>query len=409
MQVVDRPFGDYCKELSHPKDSKEFKARVSNFLTSTMDIKTKLWECTMSTGDIGSSGAIIEVQHCAEKNEESETVFLFRNHHVLCDGVSLSTVVSDASDEREELIDALQRAMDKKKSLIKSKGFISRFLTWTMYFIVGSIYALSVQFWNMITSSNPFDIFKTSSRTLEKKRSVAWKYLASVQEAKSTLKANCRLPKRVTLNDLFVSLLSKALEKQYQILQDSSIPTKTQPTVNIVCPVYLKGGASLTSRCIGNSIGAFVTTVPFCPNKTSSSTSRLYSVSKNLNKVKHTPAAKISQAVSSFISTFAPESIAKLALVYANCHAVAAISNVHGFQKKIHWMGRPIEILCAFLPLPPGIPIGIVVTSYDGKIIMSLDADESIVPDADAFLDCMIEEYEALKSETYSLSQKPNS
>lgn len=400
MQVLERPFGDYCKVLPHPYDSEEFKARVSNFLTSPMDIKTKLWECTMSTGDIGSSGAIITDKPRENSYNESETIFLFRNHHVLCDGVSLSTVVSDASDEREELNDALQSALDKQTSLMKRAGLISRLLTWLMYYIVGSIYALSVQFWNMITSSNPFDIFAIGSRMQERKRSVAWRYLASVQEAKSTLKANSRLPKHATLNDLFVSILSRALEKQYQVLQNSSSPKQTQPTVNIVCPVHLSGGVGPPGRCIGNSIGAFVTTVPFRPNNPFSSTSRLCRVSQNLNKVKHTPAAKISWAVSSFISTFAPESVAKFALVYANCHAVAAISNVHGFPKKIHWMGRPVEILCAFLPLPSGIPIGIVVTSYNGKIIISLDADEGIVPDADKFLDFMIEEYQALKTES---------
>ena len=56
-------------------------------------------------------------------------------------------------------------------------------------------------------------------------------------------------------------------------------------------------------------------------------------------------------------------------------------------------------MICAFLPLPTGIPIGIVVTSYTGRIIMSVDADANVVPDADQFLQWMVEEYETIKSE----------
>lgn len=62
-------------------------------------------------------------------------------------------------------------------------------------------------------------------------------------------------------------------------------------------------------------------------------------------------------------------------------------------------MGRPVEMLCAFLPLPPGIPISLIVTSYDGQIILSVDADESIAPDADRFLDFMIKEYCGMRKE----------
>jgi hypothetical protein len=62
-------------------------------------------------------------------------------------------------------------------------------------------------------------------------------------------------------------------------------------------------------------------------------------------------------------------------------------------------MGRPVEMLCAFLPLPPGIPSSLIVTSYDGQIILSVDADESIAPDADRFLDFMIKEYCGMRKE----------
>lgn len=45
-------------------------------------------------------------------------------------------------------------------------------------------------------------------------------------------------------------------------------------------------------------------------------------------------------------------------------------------------------------------PVGLLVTSYDGKIILSVEsADEQVVPDAERFLHFMLDEYEAIKNE----------
>ena len=59
-----------------------------------------------------------------------------------------------------------------------------------------------------------------------------------------------------------------------------------------------------------------------------------------------------------------------------------------------------METICPILPLPPGIGIGVVVSTYNGKIFLTIDADSRIVPDADRFLGFMLEEYEVLKNET---------
>lgn len=391
--------------MPHPDDRNEFKERINRFLVSPLDLESKLWECEVSTGALGSSGAIISGIKYISQNDGSETVFLFRNHHVLCDGVSLSTVVSDASDESKELNDMRIGAIEKKQRKAKHTSIASRLIAWFAYYIIGTIYALSVQFWNMFTSPpNPFDAFTKKSSTGVKPRSVSWKYLTSVNEAKSVLNVVSGEAMHATLNDLFVSILSSALEKQYRELREHKcIVDAFQSTLNIVCPVHLPGNSH--NKSIGNTIGAFVTTVPFNPSHPQSALSRLHKVHQNLSKVKHTPAAQISWLVSSFISTFCPEYVAKYVMVRANCHAAAALSNVHGFPKKIHWMGRPVEMLCAFLPLPPRIPIGMVITSYDGQIIMSIDADQRVVKDADLFLDFMIEDYQALKEEALPQSR----
>jgi len=53
-----------------------------------------------------------------------------------------------------------------------------------------------------------------------------------------------------------------------------------------------------------------------------------------------------------------------------------------------------------FLPLPPGLPVGIVVQSYAGVMSLSVTAEKWAVPDADRFLGWMLDEYRHLCKES---------
>ena len=46
-----------------------------------------------------------------------------------------------------------------------------------------------------------------------------------------------------------------------------------------------------------------------------------------------------------------------------------------------------------FVPLPPGVPIGVVVMSYAGNVNLTLTAEPWAVPDPDMFLSWILEEY----------------
>ncbi|KAL7541701.1 hypothetical protein ACHAXR_011146 [Thalassiosira sp. AJA248-18] len=362
--------------MPHPNPT-QFKARLNSFMTSPIDVNDQPWEVSISSGAIGTSGAILNSEEVIEQGYNSETVALFRVHHVICDGVSLSAVVKDISDEADQLDGMMNDEVEKYKQHAKNVGPLHRLFGLVMYYVFGSIFALTLQLWNMLTSTNPFDEFTNDTKDMENNRSVAWKYLATIDDAKFLTKC---ISKNTKLNDLFVALLGSALERQYKDLKaksDSSKMSRCPPSVNVVVPVSLR---LYPWEAIGNKIGCFVTTIPFNPQKKrTNSLSRLHQISKTLSRIKHTPAPLISWLVTALISKLGLESIAKDAI--------------------IHWNGRPIKMLCAFLPLPPKVPIGILATSYDGKLILSVEADPRVVPDADRFLDYMLEEYEAIKDE----------
>ena len=72
------------------------------------------------------------------------------------------------------------------------------------------------------------------------------------------------------------------------------------------------------------------------------------------------------------------------------------MSNVRGYDRKLHINGMEIQSAVGFLPLPPGIPVGLVVQSYAGTMSLTVTAEKWAVPDADQFLSWVLEEYRRL-------------
>jgi len=386
---------DSCLEVHHPKSSEEFKDRINKFLTDPIDVTDRPWEINISSGPLGSSGAILNSEELIKQGYKVETVALFRVHHVVCDGVSMSAIVKEMSDEKEQLDSLLLDAVDKYKTQVMKMGVIKRLVGFILYYVLGSVVAISQQLWNMLSSVNPFNAVTDTNVESISKRSVCWKYLAKVDDAKAVAKT---IGHHTKLNDLFVALLGRALEKQYQLLEAKSEtkPTKCPSSVSIVITAHLTGSI-LPGQSISNKVGAFVSRIPFNPSGHTSSLSRLGKISKILSKAKRTPAPLISHFITSLISKLGSASLARYALVHTNCQAVAVISNVMGYPFEIHWRSMPIKLLCAFLPLPPKISVGLLVTSYNGQIILSVEsADSRVVPDAEKFLDFMLKEYESI-------------
>jgi hypothetical protein len=87
--------------------------------------------------------------------------------------------------------------------------------------------------------------------------------------------------------------------------------------------------------------------------------------------------------------------------LFSKAHANASIvvTNVRGPERAAHLDGRRVETTLGFLPLPPGVPIGMVVMSYNQRITLTIMAEPWAVPDADRFLSWVVEEYQELLNE----------
>ena len=429
VSMSDDPKAKLHKHVTdtvHPASYRtDLRMRIERLLTDPMDLTAKLWEVYVSSGKLGASGAISRLKTAHQKvsvdTEVEESLLLFRSHHTLADGVSLISALGDLVDEASEIRDGIKAELRRRKKNSKERSFLQRLLhslTKLIWFCVGLIRSISYQMYLLWTTpKNPFEeaLDITSPTYKPVGRSVSWCDAAPLEEVKAVARF---VGPKVTVNDVFVSCVSAAVARQLEehrekaaVIREAATG-KTEETdkvhpaesyINVVVPVHLMGGVILPGKGIGNSIGAFVAKVPahMIAESATPACDRLRRVHSSLATVKKSPAPILSYLVARFASEFLSEGMAKRMFRNANANAAVAISNARGWDKKVHINGRAVESTHGFLPLPPGLPCGVVVQSYAGVVSLSVTAEKWAVPDADRFVSWMLDEYRQLCEECH--------
>lgn len=429
----------------------ELKDRVNDAIQDVLPLDETLWEARTATGGyIGQSGAIAP-QRVVELIEERqkldsttapyvvESLLLFRAHHCMADGVSLGAVFGDFMDEGEDFKALIAQKVVEFKQRRKKTPWWKRFLIFIYYWCWGGmktiLYQLSLywQSWrDTIAHRNPWTLLREAYQKEEgleagedewEPRTISWRQVAAVQEVKLVADYFSKQTKsKITINDVFCSCISAAIVKllQYQKVVHPTLGDRLSlPYMNLVIPVHMQGGILLPGQSMGNKIGALVSRIPGeeglgkdyggGDSKNTSPTSdaqrRLVQVHRILNERKQTPAAVLSYLVASFVGSWGSSegSVAPWLFEKAHANASVVVTNVKGPEDVVHLDGRQVEAFLGFLPLPPGIPIGMVVGSYNKQITLTVTAEPWAVPDADRFLGWVVEEYQTLLEEAQSL------
>jgi hypothetical protein len=385
----------------------ELKDWITDAIMQPIPLSESLWQARTATGGvIGQSGAISK-QHAAQilaDNPQAgvESLLLFRAHHCMADGVSLGAIFGDFMDEGAEFQELIAQ---------KVKGFKKRKKSWwkrmqrlVFYWWWGSIRAFGYQFYLYVQSwitSDPWKLLLQAhvEAQFSQPRTLSWVQVASVSEVKEVAAFFSQHTKgsKVTVNDIFCSCITAATAKLMAYHQNRHPDLRlTLPYMNIVIPVHMQGGILLPGQSMGNKIGAMVNRVP--AEAASDPQDRLEQVHNALWKCKQTPAAVWSFLVAKTFGGIGNRLGGLTPWLFEKAHANASVvvTNVRGPEKKVHLDGRRVEGSLGFLPLPPGIPIGMVVHSYANRITLSVIAKSWAVPDADLFLSWVVEEYQSL-------------
>jgi hypothetical protein len=324
----------------------------------------------------------------------------------------LGAALLDLADEADELREEMHAAVLAYRQRRKSKTLWQRFLRLLklmVWFLVGSLWVFGQQFtlwWNRILSPSPWDkLRKLVSPSKTPARTLSCTAAGTVAQAKQVARVmSTKQGVKVTLNDVFVAAVTRALIRQLehhqQVLEarrdvdeatsSSFLPSPSHLTV--VLPVHLKGGILLPNDSIGNQIGAVAARVP-CGNENTTAADRLHAVHNALATVKQSPAALWSFGAATWATRLLPSSWVASLFRRAAAGASVVVTNVRGPDRILHYQGRPVETIQGFLPLPPGIPVGVTVNSYNGQVQLGLTAETWAVPNGDQFLAWVLEEY----------------
>jgi hypothetical protein len=416
---TELPVAAHVQEHPFPKIyNLDLQRRLQSFLTVPMKVQELLWEVeVLSGGQIGQSGAIPKdraAELSMEYNQRNETeptesILLVRGHEALADGISLAAAFIDLCDEAAELKEEMRKEMEEEKREVKRLRWwqkLSRLLHLLYHYSFGSLIA----FWKVFkmyrqTSENPFQqIERLENTTTHGKRTLSWARVAPVEEVKQVAKS---LTKKndVSINDVIVSCVSAAVARQmneHQMEYEMSLSKKENINIpnriNVVVPVHSEGGLLKEGQTVGHHrLGAFFASVPSDLKFTAAQ--RLEKVHASLNEMQQTPLVMLSR-VGARVLSLLPVSWATGFLQTAQPNAAFMVTNARGPSRRIHFGGREVEVSQGFVALPPGVPIGVSISTYAGNLNISVTAEPWAVPDAEKFLSWILDEYKFLYTES---------
>ena len=419
------PVEDHLRETVLPVNKTDTLARMKQMQTTQWDLTDQLWRIWIAPwGKLGTSGCFdpeeVEVETEAEQGvEKGESLLFFQGHHALADGASMTAafldVVDEAEELRQEIIDFLRLRRQQAKK--KARSLWQRFcLMWkkVVWLATGSIRALYHQLslyirllwaddpWNQIRLLAENSYPPVDNTVVD--RNLSWSRVAPLEQVKWIAERLGGDGRKLTVNDIFCACITGALARQLDehrkriaVLTEDQGNVDVLPTqshMNIALPVHLKGGIVLPGESVGNNLGGFVVRLP--GEMSASPQERLLLVHDELASVKGTPAALLSHILAktlSYSSRVLPANFIAWMYKRSSAGSIAVVSNNRGLPRHVHLGGRRIEAMHGFVPLPPGIPIGVVVMSYAGNVNLTVTAEPWAVPDSDRFLTWVLDEY----------------
>lgn len=416
-------------------------ARLRKLATTPFDLHQSLWRVWIAPSGL-DSGCIdddpdsldYELQQLRKKEYKksalerstttqitdgpTESLIFFQGHHVLADGASMTAAFLDLCDEAESLRKEIRETVKERKEQFKARAktiwgklmFLLQKLWWLTF---GSIRVLTHQWYLSFRSSwidsDPWSVVRENALTLmhpsEQEafltdRVLSFSSVAPVKQLKWIAQQFSDEDHKLTVNDVLcacvTSALGRQLEAHRQRLASTGVKVPPQHYLHLALPVHLTGGVVLPGRSVGNNLGGYVVRVP-AEDSSLSMPDRMYAVHDAMAFCKSTPMALLShlsaKALSWVAGTILPTSFVSTLYEQAHANSICVVSNNRGLPRKIHLGGRRVESIMGFVPLPPGIPIGIVVSSYAGQTSLTVSAQPWAVPDADQFVVWMLEEY----------------
>lgn len=338
-----------------------------------------------------------------------KTSVLVRAHHCLADGVSLASLFSRATDQAPEIEAAVAAEVERRRrSRPKTRGprwlrTVRRWLS-ALRFLASLLRGAWAMVRVALVTHAPFR-GAAPRRGAAQGRSVAWRaHFSTVAELKRVAKALGG--DGATVNDVFAAVVAGALR--------GAVDDRAVRHVTCAVPVHLYGGALVPGVDVGNHIGAVLATLPLPPapadaaDAQEAAAAHVATVSRDVGGALRGGAGAIVAYGAAYLAgACLPRAVVPSAMAASAGCATVALTNVRGPPvDALSIRGRPVETIVPFLPPPPGVPVGVALTTIGSDATISFNADASLLS-ADDLLAAALDYYATLQAAADARPKKP--
>lgn len=286
------------------------------------------------------------------------SVLLFRMHHSIADGITITRVLLSLTDADETpgftptrdsgLIGLAERAV---RLLATPDGVASA--------IRGAARLVHL-------AAIPPKPSSALTGTVGSCKRVGWREDWALADIKSISHAHC-----VTVNDVLLSVLADALGRY---LRENDTPLDQ---VRVMVPVNLRPLDEPLSSDLGNVFGQYVVTLP---TAACGPLERLGQMHANIEEIKRSPEAVVAYLTLVALGVL-PSQVEDLSTRFFSGKVAATVSNVPGPQTPITIAGTEVSGVIGWVPGAGAVALGVSMFSYNGRVLIGLIADEAVIPD----------------------------
>ncbi len=339
--------------LEPPGDRRALAEYVGQQIPQPMDVSHPMWQVHFIDG-LGSGSAV-----------------LFRMHHSIADGITLTRVLLSLTASESSHAGFIAPAGRGTVEGVTSaaRGLIAEgFRTIRDPARVVAVAAAGTRGFQRLVhlATIPQKPRSALAGPVGAKKQVTWTHpwpLASIKDISRSA--------GVTVNDVLLSVLADALSRY---LAEEATPLES---VRVMVPVNLRPLDRPLSADLGNAFGEYVVTLPTGDMDPLKRLARMREITESL---KDSPEAVVAYLTLIAIG-LSPGPVEDLSTRLFSGKVVATVSNVPGPRSQVTLAGTPVTGIIGWVPAAGDVGLGVSMFSYDGHVLVGLIADALLIPD----------------------------
>ncbi len=355
--------------LPAPGDKSALEDLVSELVIAPFDRSKALWDWYLIDGFGGGMAILARIHHCIGDGVALSRVLLSLTDARPQAGIAPASNGSDSHSRLGPILAPVKAGASLAQAGVQQGFEILTHPTSELPALAGRGSADATALAKLLlTRPDAKTVFKTK---LSVSRRLTWSERIPLQEVKLI-----SLATRTTINDVLTAAMTGAL-RRYLIGRDSLVDE-----IRTMVPYNLRPLEEPVSRELGNRFGLVYLTLPV---GIVDPAERLLAVHDRMKAIKHSAEGGVSFALLEAVG-LTPNQIEQRVLDIFSQKTTAVMTNVQGPREPVYLAGGKIAGVLVWVPGAGSIGLGLSIFSYDGGVIIGLQADLGLVPDPETII-----------------------